>query len=72
MRGKKQKIRAGDVLGALTGEKGIDGKTVGKISVGDKVTYVAVANTEVRAALKKLNDGKLKGRSYRARWLRRQ
>jgi ATP-independent RNA helicase DbpA len=70
--GKKQKIRAGDVLGALTGEKGIDGKTVGKISVGDKVTYVAVANTEVRAALKKLNDGKLKGRSYRARWLRRQ
>ncbi len=70
--GKKQKIRAGDVLGALTGEQGIDGKTVGKISVGDKVTYVAVASTEVRAALKKLNDGKLKGRSYRVRWLRRQ
>ena len=70
--GKKQKIRAGDVLGALTGEQGIDGKAVGKISVGDKVTYVAVASTEVRAALKKLNDGKLKGRSYRVRWLRRQ
>ena len=70
--GKKQKIRAGDVLGALTGENGINSKEVGKISVADKVTYVAVARTAIRAGLKKLSDGKLKGRSYRVRWLRRK
>jgi len=68
--GKKQKIRAGDILGALTGKDGIAGDQVGKISIADKVAYVAVSYMVVKPALKKLNDGKLKGRSFRVRWLR--
>ena len=67
--GKKQKIRAGDILGALTGENGIDGKQVGKIQVLDNKSYVAVSQDVARIALKKISEGKMKGRSYRARRL---
>lgn len=67
--GKKQKIRAGDILGALTGENGIDGKQVGKIQVMDNKSYVAVNQDVAKIALKKISEGKMKGRSYRARRL---
>jgi ATP-independent RNA helicase DbpA len=65
--GKKQKIRPGDILGALTGEHGIAGKQVGKINIFDNSSYVAVSRDAVSAALKKLNMGKLKGRTFKAR-----
>jgi ATP-independent RNA helicase DbpA len=65
--GKKQKIRAGDILGALTGEGGIAGNQVGKINLWDNWTFVAVSRDVAHAALTKLNQGKLKGRSCRAR-----
>jgi ATP-independent RNA helicase DbpA len=68
--GKKQKIRPGDILGALTGENGIEGKQVGKIHIFDNWAYVAVANDAVRPALRKLSTGKLKGRTFRARQVR--
>lgn len=67
--GKKQKVRAGDILGALTGENGIAGKQVGKISLFDNRAYVAVTRTAAKLALKKLDEGKLKGRSFRVRRL---
>ena len=65
--GKKQKIRPGDVLGALTGENGIAGTQVGKINVFDTTTYVAVSTSAVSAALLKLKTDKLKGRTVKAR-----
>lgn len=68
--GKKQKVRAGDILGALTGQDGIDGKKVGKINLFDMRSYVAVHKNVVKAALKKLENGKLKGRKFRARILK--
>lgn len=68
--GKKQKVRAGDIVGALTGQNGIDGKKIGKIQLFDNWAYVAVAQKDAKAALKKLTDGKLKGRSFRVRRLR--
>ena len=63
--GKKQKVRPGDILGALTGENGIAGKDVGKINVYDQWAYVAVTQSVTKKALKKLSTGKLKGRSFR-------
>ena len=63
--GKKQKVRAGDILGALTGEDGIDGKQVGKIQIFDQWSYVAVHRNVANHALNKLTTGKLKGRSFR-------
>lgn len=65
--GKKQKVRPGDILGALTGDKGIAGKQVGKISLFDNWSFVAVHRDAVQAALKKLGGGKLKGRTFRVR-----
>ena len=65
--GKKQKLRAGDILGALTGENGISGAEVGKIIIADSWSFVAVHRDAVKPALKKLDSGKLKGRSFRAR-----
>ncbi|HND59455.1 MAG TPA: ATP-dependent RNA helicase DbpA, partial [Thauera aminoaromatica] len=40
--GRKDKIRPADVLGALTGEAGFTREQVGKITVTDQTTYVAV------------------------------
>ena len=65
--GKKQKIRPGDILGALTGQQGIAGKQVGKINIFPDSSYVAVNQNAVSAALKILSQGKLKGRSVKAR-----
>lgn len=65
--GKKQKLRAGDILGALTGNNGIPGDAVGKISVMDNCAFVAVKNQYVSDALDKIGKGKMKGRSFRAR-----
>lgn len=65
--GKKQKLRAGDILGALTGERGIDGKSVGKINIFDFHAYVAVNSNHAKQAMKILTEGKIKGRVFRAR-----
>ena len=67
--GKKQKIRPGDLLGALTGANGIEGSAVGKISIFDRTAYVAIKRTASKQALAVLNAGKIKGRSFRARKL---
>ncbi|QQX82627.1 ATP-dependent RNA helicase DbpA [Shewanella sp. KX20019] len=64
--GKKQKLRPGDILGALTGEDGIDGSEVGKIKITDYRAYVAVNRRVAKRALHKIVNGKLKGRTYRA------
>lgn len=65
--GKKQKVRAGDILGALTGDNGIAGKQVGKIHLFDNCSYVAIERDAARPALRQLSEKKLKGRSFRVR-----
>ena len=60
--GRKEKIRPGDVLGALTGEAGFTKEQIGKINVTDTSTYVAVARGIAREALRKLPAGTLTGK----------
>jgi ATP-independent RNA helicase DbpA len=67
--GKKQKLRAGDIVGALTGGDGIPGTEIGRIQVGDHWAYVAVAHGYWKAGFNKLSGGKLKGRNFRIRRL---
>ena len=67
--GKKQKVRAGDILGALTKDGGIDGKAIGKINLFPMSAYVAVTHPVANKALKQLQNGKLKGRQFRARFI---
>jgi ATP-independent RNA helicase DbpA len=67
--GRKEKIRPGDVLGALTGEAGYAREQVGKITVTDQSTYVAVARNIAHEAVRKLSAGKLKGKTVKVRAL---
>jgi len=65
--GRKEKIRPGDVLGALTGEAGFSAAQIGKINVTEASTYVAVERSIARTALRKLSDGKVKGKRVKVR-----
>ena len=65
--GRKEKIRAGDVLGALTGEAGFTREQVGKINVNEFSTYVAVERSIAKQAVAKLSSGRVKGRSVKVR-----
>jgi ATP-dependent RNA helicase DbpA len=65
--GKKQKLRPGDIVGALTGQNGITGKQIGKINIFDQSAYVAVNRDVVQSAIAKLKNGKLKGRNFKVR-----
>ncbi len=67
--GRKNKLRPGDILGALTGEGGIAGSEVGKIDVSDAHTYVAIVRSSVDQALSCLGRNKIKGRFYKVRML---
>ena len=67
--GRKEKLRPGDILGALTGDAGIPGAQVGKIALFDFQAFVAVERGVARKALARLNAGKIKGRSLKVRVL---
>ena len=67
--GRKEKIRRGDVLGALTQDIGLQGSDVGRIDLNDFSTYVAVKPEVAERALQGLNSRKVKGRSVKARRL---
>ena len=71
--GRKEKIRPGDVLGALTGvdggERQFTREQVGKITVTDQSTYVAIARELAREAVRKLSSGKVKGKTVKVRVL---
>lgn len=67
--GKKQKVRAGDILGALTAGTEVAAEQIGRIHVVDNAAFIAVHHNAAKVALKKLAEGKIKGRSCRARRL---
>ena len=67
--GRKDKLRPGDILGALTGDAGIPGDKVGKIAIFDYQAYVAVERSVAREALQRLQSGKIKGRAVKVRML---
>jgi ATP-independent RNA helicase DbpA len=67
--GRKEKIRAGDVLGALTADLGYSREQVGKIDVNEFSTYVALDRAIGHDVARRLNDGRIKGKSVKARVL---
>ncbi len=69
MGGKKDKLRPGDLLGALTGEVGLTKEQVGKISVGEFSTYVALDRRIADQAFVKLSKGNIKGKSFKMRFV---
>lgn len=67
--GKKDKLRPGDIVGALTASSELANEQIGKITVQAKMAYVAVKREEAKLALSILNGGKIKGRKVRVRIL---
>ena len=70
MGGKKDKLRPGDLLGALTGDVGLRKDQVGKINVTEFVTYVALERHIARDAARKLSNSNIKGKRFKMRFLR--
>lgn len=64
--GRKNKLRPGDILGALTGEGGIAGSEVGRIDVFDSHAYVAIMRQSIDQALACLGRNRIKGRFFKA------
>jgi ATP-independent RNA helicase DbpA len=67
--GRKSKIRASDILGALTGTAGLSADEVGKIDIFDVRTYVAIKRASATIALTRLQQGTIKGRKLRVKSL---
>jgi ATP-independent RNA helicase DbpA len=65
--GRKNKLRPGDILGALTGEAGIAGSEVGRIDIFDCHSYVAIMRQSCDQALACLGRNRIKGRFFRVR-----
>jgi ATP-independent RNA helicase DbpA len=68
--GKKQKIRAGDIVGALTQGATLSGEQIGKIQVMDHWAFVAIPRPLASLALDKLSQHPIKGKHWRARLLK--
>jgi ATP-independent RNA helicase DbpA len=65
--GRQDKLRPGDILGALTGDAGLEAKDIGKIDVFATRAYVAISRALANKALERLRAGKIKGRNFRVR-----
>jgi ATP-independent RNA helicase DbpA len=66
LEGRKNKMRPGDILGALTGEAGgLTGEQVGKIEIHDFHAFVAIEKKSASRALERLQNGRIKGRKVR-------
>ncbi len=64
--GKKNKLRAGDILGALARDMNIDPNAIGKIDIFDLYSYVAIKREHFSKALNAIKEGKIKGRKFKA------
>lgn len=60
--GKKQKVKPGDILGAVAGESGISGDVVGAIDMYDKFTFVEVPQEFGKKVLAGMKNAKIKGK----------
>ena len=65
--GRRNKLRPGDILGALTGEGGMAGSEVGRIDIFDSQACVAIMRSSAGQALACLGRNRIKGRFFRVR-----
>ena len=63
--GKRHKLRAGDILGALTAGIGLHKNDIGKINILPTCSYVAIKNNCYKKAFEGLNSNKMKNKYYK-------
>ncbi|MCU7877926.1 MAG: ATP-dependent RNA helicase DbpA [Candidatus Thiodiazotropha sp. (ex Lucinoma borealis)] len=68
--GRKEKVRPGDILGALTADIAVPAAKVGKIDIFDHIAYVAIDRSVRKKALRVLSEGNIKGRRFKVRLIR--
>jgi ATP-independent RNA helicase DbpA len=67
--GRKQKLRPGDLLGAVTKDNKLNREQIGKIDVMQTVSYIAIVNSYAKEALSQIQSGRIKGKKFRAKIL---
>ena len=68
--GRKDKLRPGDILGALTGDSGLAGTAIGKIAVFDLHTFVAIDRNVVVTAQQRISSAGIKGKPFKVRQIK--
>lgn len=63
--GRRDKLRPGDILGALTGQGGLSGDDVGRIDITPTRAYVAISRPRISHARERLKQAGIKGRRFR-------
>ena len=61
--GKRDKIRPGDIVGAIAGESGMPGQLVGSIQMYDNYTFVEVPGEYAEDVLEAMQNVKIRGRN---------
>jgi ATP-independent RNA helicase DbpA len=64
--GRQDRLRPGDIVGALTTEVRIAAKEIGQIKIEDRISFVAVTAGVAQRVLTGLNEGRIKNRRFRA------
>lgn len=59
--GKNQRVRPGDIVGAIAGESGVNGKNIGDIEIRDQHTYVYVPKDDASKVMDAMNNNTIKG-----------
>ncbi|MFP4600623.1 MAG: ATP-dependent RNA helicase DbpA [Persicimonas sp.] len=68
--GRKDKLRPGDIVGALTGDIGIPNETIGLITIRDTISFVAIRSDYAQKALQGFKHGQVKAKNFRAFFVR--
>jgi ATP-independent RNA helicase DbpA len=68
--GKKDKLRPGDIVGALTNDFGVPNETIGLITIRDRIAFVAIERRYAQKALQGIEQGQIKAKSFGAFLLR--
>ena len=63
--GERDQVAKKDLVGAITGESGIDGSQIGKIEVKDTLSLVEVEEAVAQKVIRALNGTTIRGRSVR-------
>lgn len=65
--GRKEKLRKGDIVGALCQEIGVSVDSVGSITIGERYSYIALHISIVEKVKKSLDMMKVKGKKVRGK-----
>lgn len=70
--GRRDRVRPGDIVGAIAGESGIPGSVIGRIDIYDRFTFVEVPQEHAARVLRAMRDNQIRGKSVNIEPARRE